>query len=201
MVEVRRTLYFEDSSFRYYKDENGYIHREPKPKNIRKLLTGGGFPELYIEEVFSEVKKTQAVVEVEKAIQKGRRGFVLSGKAGTGKTFASIFYIKLMIEKMKCYNPLYISGQDLNLQDKEYKEADIVLIDDFNKNLRDFEVDYLNRIIYHIHGNPKKHLLITTNATLKDFAILINNEPILSRLKAICHIAEIKEDKDYRIEK
>lgn len=203
MVEVKakKNFYFEDESFKYYKDESGYLHREPKPKNVMKLLRAGNFPELYIKELFSlEIKETQAITEAKKCIENNRRGLLLSGKAGTGKTFASIFYIKTMIEKMKCYNPLYITAQDLDFTDKEYKEADVILIDDFNKNLRDFEIDYLNRIIYHVHSSPKKHLLITTNASLKDFALLINNEPILSRIKSMCHIAQLKEDKDFRIQ-
>jgi len=88
---------------------------------------------------------------------------------------------------------------DINETRKIYKEFDCYLIDDFNPNLNEYERKFATEIIYYAY-NTDKLLFITTNASFKDLANFIAEEPVISRLLEMCEIKQIK-DKDLRIKR
>lgn len=193
-------LYFEDNTHYWIAKSEGIV-KVLKPLSVERAkqkLLQGNFPEKYINAVFQkEKRKTKALEET----LKSRGGIILSGNAGIGKTFACIYKITKLLQEYKVNMPTYITLQEFDINEirKTYKEFDCYLIDDFNPNLNEWERKFATEIIYHAY-NTDKLLFITTNASFKDLANFIAEEPVISRLLEMCEIKQIK-DKDLRIKR
>jgi len=191
-------IYYEDETCYWIITEKG-IKKVLKPlplKYIKEKLLQGNFPEKYVNTVFQkEKRKTKALEES----LKSKKGLILSGNAGIGKTFACVYKIAKLLQKYKINTPVYISLQnfDINENRKTYKNFDCYLIDDLNLNLNEWEKKFATEIIYHAY-NTDKLLFITTNASFKDLANFIAEEPVISRLLEMCEIKQIK-DEDLRV--
>ena len=191
-------LYFEDETYYWVAKQEG-IEKVLKPLpqgQIKEKLFNGNFPEKYIKVIFQkEKRKTKALEET----LKSQKPVVLSGNAGIGKTFACIYKIAKLLQEYKINSPLYVSLQNFDINEirKIYEQADCYLVDDFNPNLNEWERKFATEIIYHAY-NTDKLLFVTTNASFKDLANFISEEPVISRLLEMCEIKQIK-DKDLRI--
>lgn len=197
------SLYAETENYYWIEGEKGLVKvLKPLSENTAKTtLKLGCFPERYIEQIFQKDKiKTKAL---EEALQT-KKGLLLSGKAGIGKTFACIYKIAELLREYKISAPLYITLQDFDVkkeqEEKRLKEYDCILIDDLNPNLNNWEKKFAIETIYHAYNNNKK-LFITTNASIKELFSFIGEEPVVSRLIEICDLKEIKETKDLRLSK
>ncbi len=195
-----KRLYFEDDAYYWIAKSEGIIKvlKPLPPQQIKEKLLQGSFPEKYVNAVLQkEKRKTKALEET----LKSKRGLILSGNAGIGKTFACIYKIAKLLQEYKVNAPVYISLQNFDINEirKIYKEFDCYLIDDFNPNLNEWERRFATEIIYHAY-NTDKLLFITTNASFKDLANFIAEEPVISRLLEMCEIKQIK-DKDLRIKR
>ena len=196
-----KNLYAETENYYWIETEKGLV-KVLKPlseETVKTKLRLGEFPEKYIQQIFSENKiKTKAL---EEAVQT-KKGLLLSGKAGIGKTFACIYKIAKLLREYKISAPLYITLQDFDIkkeqEEKRLKEYDCILIDDLNPNLNNWEKKFATEVIYHAYNNNKK-LFITTNASIKDLFSFIAEEPVISRLLEMCELKEIKETKDLRL--
>jgi DNA replication protein DnaC len=193
-------LYFEDDTHYWIAKEAG-VEKVLKPlplEQIKEKLLQGSFPEKYINAVLQkEKRKTKALEEA----LKSQKGLILSGNAGIGKTFACTYKIAKLLQEYKINAPAYISLQNFDINEirKTHKEFDCYLIDDFNPNLNEWERKFATEIIYHAY-NTEKLLFITTNASFKDLARFIAEEPVISRLLEMCEVKQIK-DKDLRIKR
>jgi len=191
---------FEQESHYFVFTKRGVI-RFLKPrgrKEIVQRLKEGRFPQKYITAIMKEKEKTEAL----KAVLSAKRGVFLSGKAGTGKTFACILKIALLLKNYKVNLPLYVPLQ--NLGDVfEYKkliwEYDSFLVDDLNPNLGEWERKLVIELIYHAY-NEDKPLFITSNATFKATAHFLKEEPLVSRLLEMCEVKTVKGE-DLRVRK
>ncbi|ACO03519.1 hypothetical protein PERMA_1790 [Persephonella marina EX-H1] len=193
-------LCFEGDTYYWIAKPEGIVKvlKPLPPHQIKEKLLQGNFPEKYINIVFQkEKRKTKALEET----LKSKKGLILSGNAGIGKTFACIYKTAKLLQEYKVNAPAYISLQnfDINETRKIYKEFDCYLIDDFNPNLNEYERKFATEIIYYAY-NTDKLLFITTNASFKDLANFIAEEPVISRLLEMCEIKQIK-DKDLRIKR
>ncbi len=181
----------EQESYYFVFTKTGVI-RFLKPRNkeeIAKRLKEGRFPQKYIAAIMKEKERTKAL----EAVLSARKGVFLSGKAGTGKTFACILKIAFLLRKYKINLPLYIPLQ--NLGDVfEYKkliwEYDSFLLDDLNPNLGEWERKLVVETIYHSY-NENKPLFITSNASFRIIAHFLKEEPLVSRLLEMCEVKTV----------
>ncbi|SMO77236.1 DNA replication protein DnaC [Balnearium lithotrophicum] len=177
------------------------IVRFLKPRTREEIadrLLNGRFPKKYVDAVFGEKERTDAV----KAVLSSKKGVFLSGKAGTGKTFACILKIALLVKLYKVNLPLFMPLQ--NLGDVfEYKkliwEYDSFLVDDLNPNLGEWERKLVIETIYHAY-NENKLLFVTSNAGFKTVAHFLKEEPLVSRLLEMCEVRTVKGE-DLRVKR
>ena len=199
------SIYLEDERF-YWVEKEKRLVRVLKPRDInsiQKILKDGEFPTKYIKAVLSKEKqKTKALELIKK--EKDAQGIILSGKAGIGKTFATIYKIAQLVYTHKINNPLYITFQDFDVKkeqdNKRLSKYDCFLIDDLNPNINSWEKKFATEIIYHAYNNEKL-IFITTNSGIKDFFNFIEEEPVISRLLETCKTLEVNETKDLRLQR
>ncbi len=200
------SLYLEDNTFYWILTKTKQLVRVLKPRNkeeIQQILLKGNFPERHVTEIFSKnLKKTEALKFA--LSQNDNKGLLLSGRAGVGKTFASIYKIAKLLQEYRITSPLYISLQDFDVKtEQNYQRLnnhDCFLIDDLNTNLNNWEKKFASQVIYHASKKPK-YLFVTTNASIKDLFTFLEEEPLISRLLEMCELKELKETKDYRLVK
>ena len=172
---------------------------KPRGKEeIARRLKEGRFPQKYITAIMKEKERTEAL----EAVLSARKGVFLSGKAGTGKTFACILKIAFLLKNYKVNLPLYVPLQ--NLGDVfEYKKLiwlyDSFLLDDLNPNLGEWERKLVVETIYHAY-NEDKLLFITSNANFRTVVRFLKEEPLVSRLLEMCEVKTVTgEDLRMRI--
>ncbi len=181
-------------------DKEGYrfvrtIKKPRTPFQITAILVSGQFPSKYIYEIYSAFENRCLSI-----VKKEKKGVVLCGPAGIGKTFACIWKVAELVKIHTLHSPVYIPIQEITPEDyKTFKKHDSYLIDDVNGNLPSWKVDFIRTVIYHAYNNEKM-LLITSNLDKVSFLKFLNEEPIVSRLLEICSIYEI-QDRDYRLKK
>lgn len=166
-------------------------------ETIQKILLGLGFPPRVVKKL-QETKKTDLTEFCLKTLHAG--GVILTGPAGTGKTHAIIYAIAQLLRKYRVKNPLYISCpdmQDFKALREAYREADMIILDDVSKFLRDFHLDFVREVIYHAY-NEEKRLAIISNLDIKDLFGLLAEEPIISRLREVCVLRRV-EGADLRL--
>lgn len=192
---------FEDDHYIFIEiEKEGYkfVRQIAKPLNmfqITAILISGKFPSKYINEITHPFENRCLSI-----VQKERKGVVLCGPAGIGKTFACIWKVADLVKNHALHSPLYIPVQEISPEDyRSFRKHDAYLIDDVNKNLPDWKVDFIRTVIYHAYNNEKM-LFITSNLDKKSFLRFLNEEPIISRLLEICNLYEV-HDKDYRVKK
>ena len=87
--------------------------------------------------------------------------------------------------------------QDFKALREAYREADMIILDDVSKFLRDFHLDFVREVIYHAY-NEEKRLAIISNLDIKDLFGLLAEEPIISRLREVCVLRRV-EGTDLRL--
>jgi DNA replication protein DnaC len=171
----------------------------PKALNKERIYTtmlANGFPEKYLKVVFNGIEETEAVRRVK---EMRKRGIILDGPAGVGKSIASTWKIAKMLQIREIYNPLYISCisfPDLKELYTKYRQHDAYLIDDIISTLPQARLDMIMEIIYHAELEEKL-LFITSNSFMEVAKFF--PEAILSRLRGYCEFYRIKEHKDLRL--
>jgi len=166
-------------------------------EKIYTIMLSNGFPEKYLKVIFNGIVETEALKKVKEAKKKG---IILDGKPGTGKSIASTWKIAKLLQYREISNPLYLSCvafPDLKTLYNTYKEHDCFMIDDLITSLPQARLEMIMELIYHAELE-EKFLFITSNGFLevaKSFP-----EAILSRLRSHCEFHKIKEHKDLRIQ-
>jgi len=165
-------------------------------KKIEEVMKANGFPAKYLRVVLNEAKETEAIRKIKET---RKRGIILEGPPGVGKSIASVWKIAKLLQIREISNPLYISCisfPDLKELYAKYKEYDAYLIDDLITAIPQARLDFIIELVYHAELEEKV-LFITTNGFLevaKSFP-----EAILSRLKSYCKLVKIKDHKDLRL--
>ena len=160
-------------------------------EHITKALIHLDFPKRIVYNL-KNTQKTNNIKEVVNTIS--RKSLILTGQAGTGKTHAVVYAIAQHMRFHRIFNPLYVSMpviDDFKTIKNAYREADIVVLDDVNRVLRDYHLDLVKEIVYHCY-NEIKTLVIITNLTANDLIQLLADEPIASRLLEMCVVKTFK---------
>jgi len=165
-------------------------------EKIEQVMKENGFPAKYLRVALNGVKETVAIRKIKEI---WKRGIILEGPPGVGKSIASTWKIAKLLQVREISNPLYISCisfPDLKELYAKYKEYDAYLIDDLITAIPQARLDFIIELVYHAELEEKV-LFITTNGFLevaKSFP-----EAILSRLKSYCKLVKIKDHKDLRL--
>ena len=192
-LEKRYGHVIEEEDFYWVKTQKGYA-KFLKPRTleqVKEILRLTGFPERYIS-LLENLRRTRAI---ELAL-KTRKGLLLRGPAGTGKTTACVFRIAKGLQNYEVNTPLYVSAFDFEPEKVNTLKhhSDCLLIDDLNTRvLHPTRLNILLELIYHAHAKEKK-LFITTNE--KELKL---PEPVLSRISEMCRIFKV-DGKDMRLE-
>ncbi len=171
----------------------------PKPlqkEKIFEIMIANGFPEKYIRIALNGVKETEAIRKVKET---KKRGVILDGKPGVGKSIACTWKIAKLLQHREISNPLYLSCvafPDLKTLYNTYKEYDCFMIDDLISTLPQPRLELVQEILYFAELQ-EKYLFITSNS-FADLAKALP-EALLSRLRSYCEFIKIKENKDLRL--
>jgi len=172
----------------------------PKALNREKIYTillSNGFPEKYLKIALNGVKDTECIRKVR---EMRKRGIILDGPPGIGKSIASTWKIAKLLQIREISNPLYISCisfPDLKSLYATYKSYDCFMIDDLIATLPQPRVELIIEILYFAELQ-ERYLFITSNS-FTDLAKALP-EALLSRLRSYCELHKIKENKDLRIQ-
>jgi len=178
----------------------GSVFFLPKPlrkEKIAEIMITSGFPEKYIRIALNGVKETEALRKIREV---SKRGVILDGKPGVGKSIACTWKIAKLLQHREISNSLYISCvafPDLRVLYNTYKEYDCFMIDDLIATLPQARLDVIIELIYYAELEEKP-LFITSNSfteVIKSFP-----EAILSRLRSYCEFIKIRENKDLRLQ-
>ena len=178
----------------------GSVFFLPKPlrkEKIAEIMITSGFPEKYIRIALNGVKETEALRKIREV---SKRGVILDGKPGVGKSTACTWKIAKLLQHREISNSLYISCvafPDLRVLYNTYKEYDCFMIDDLIATLPQARLDVIIELIYYAELEEKP-LFITSNSfteVIKSFP-----EAILSRLRSYCEFIKIRENKDLRLQ-
>ncbi len=166
-------------------------------ERIYTIMLANGFPEKYLKIALNGVKETEAVKKIREV---KKRGAILDGKPGVGKSIACTWKIAKLLQYREISNPLYLSCvafPDLKTLYNTYKEYDCFMIDDLITSLPQARLDLIIELVYHAELEEKP-LFITSNGFMEIAKYF--PEPILSRLRSYCELHKIKEDKDLRLQ-
>ncbi len=171
----------------------------PKPlqkEKIAEIMKANGFPEKYLKVIFNGIEETEALRKVKEA---EKRGIILDGKPGVGKSIACTWKIAKLLQHREISNPLYLSCvalPDLKTLYNTYKEYDCFMIDDLIATLPQPRLELIIEILYFAELQ-EKYLFITSNS-FTDLTKALP-EALLSRLRGYCELHKIKENKDLRL--
>ena len=152
-------------------------------EKIEQVMRENGFPAKYLRIVLNGVKETEAVRKVKEMRKKGA---ILDGPPGVGKSIASTWKIAKLLQVREISNPLYISCisfPDLKELYAKYREYDAYLIDDLIATLPQARLDMITELIYHAELEEKP-LFITSNGFME--VVKSFPEALLSRLRSYC---------------
>jgi len=188
----------DDSGFWVYPD--GYKGRKAKrylkprtKEHIKDILINGKFPNKLIDNAVFNIKETEAV----KKIKEVKKGAILEGMAGVGKSTACTWKIAKLLQYWKINNPLYISAVLFDTKAFEtFQEHDAYLIDDLIVNIKEIKLDLVMQVIYYAESKNIP-LFITTNSSLKELATAFP-EPMISRILSHCQYVKINTKEDLR---
>lgn len=178
----------------------GAVFFLPKPlpkERIITLLKLNGFPEKYLKIAIDGARETEAIIKI---IGTKKKGVILDGKPGVGKSIACTWKIAKLLQYREISNPIYISCvafPDLKTLYATYKEYDAYLIDDLIINIPQPRLELVQEIMYFAELQ-ERHLFITSNS-FTEFAKTLP-EALLSRLRSYCELIKIKESEDLRIQ-
>jgi len=166
-------------------------------EKIEQVMRENGFPAKYLRIVLNGVKETEAVRKVKEMRKKGA---ILDGPPGVGKSIASTWKIAKLLQVREISNPLYISCisfPDLKELYAKYREYDAYLIDDLIATLPQPRLELIIEILYFAELQ-ERYLFITSNS----FTDLAKGLPeaLLSRLRSYCEFIKIKESRDLRLQ-
>jgi len=172
----------------------------PKPlqkEKISEIMIANGFPKKYLKIALNGVKETEALKKV-KEVKK--RGVILDGKPGVGKSIACTWKIAKLLQRREISNPLYLSCiafPDLKTLYNSYKDYDCFMIDDLIATLPQPRLELIIEILYFAELQ-ERYLFITSNS----FTELAKGLPeaLLSRLRSYCEFIKIKENRDLRLQ-
>jgi len=166
-------------------------------EKIYTIMLSNGFPEKYLKVIFNGIVETEALKKVKEAKKKG---IILDGKPGTGKSIASTWKIAKLLQYREISNPLYLSCvafPDLKTLYNTYKEHDCFMIDDLIAILSQPRLELVQEILYFAELQ-ERYLFITSNSFTELAKAL--PEALLSRLRAYCEFIKIKESRDLRVQ-
>jgi DNA replication protein DnaC len=172
----------------------------PKALNKERIyatMLSNGFPEKYLNIALNGVKETEAIKKIRET---KKRGAILDGKPGVGKSIACTWKIAKLLQYREISNPLYLSCvafPDLKTLYNTYKEYDAYLIDDLIATLPQPRLELIVEILYFAELQ-EKYLFITSNSFTNLAKAL--PEALLSRLRGYCELHKIKENKDLRLQ-
>jgi len=174
-----------------------YLPKPLQKEKIAEIMIANGFPEKYIRIALNGVKETETLGKVKET---KKRGVILDGKPGVGKSIACTWKIAKLLQYREISNPLYISCvafPDLKTLYNTYKEYNCFMIDDLIATLPQPRLELIIEILYFAELQ-ERHLFITSNS-FTDLAKTLP-EALLSRLRSYCEFIKIKENKDLRIQ-
>ncbi len=166
-------------------------------ERIYTTMLANGFPEKYLNIALNGVKETEAIKKI-KEVKK--RGVILDGKPGVGKSIACTWKIAKLLQYREISNPLYLSCvafPDLKTIYNSYKEYDCFMIDDLISALPQPRLELIIEILYFAELQ-ERYLFITSNSFTELAKYL--PEALLSRLRSYCEFIKIKENKDLRLQ-
>ena len=166
-------------------------------EKIEQIMVSNGFPMKYLRVVLDRVKETESIKKVK---EMKKRGIILDGPPGVGKSIASVWKIAKLLQVREISNPLYISCisfPDLKELYAKYREHDAYLIDDIISSLPQARLEMIMELIYHAELEEKP-LFITSNGFMEVAKFF--PEALLSRLRSYCEFHKIKENKDLRLQ-
>jgi len=166
-------------------------------EKIEQVMKENGFPAKYLRVVLNGIKETEAIRKIK---DMRKRGIILEGPPGVGKSIASTWKIAKLLQLREISNPLYISCvsfPDLKELYAKYREHDAYLIDDIISSLPQARLEMIIELIYHAELEEKP-LFITSNGFMK--VVQSFPEALLSRLRSYCEFHKIKENQDLRLQ-
>jgi len=166
-------------------------------EKIEQVMKENGFPAKYLRVVLNGIKETEAIRKIK---DMRKRGIILEGPPGVGKSIASTWKIAKLLQIREISNPLYISCisfPDLKELYAKYREHDAYLIDDIISSLPQARLEMIMELIYHAELEEKP-LFITSNGFMEVAKFF--PEALLSRLRSYCEFHKIKENKDLRLQ-
>jgi DNA replication protein DnaC len=164
---------------------------------IYTTMCANGFPEKYLNIALNGVKETEAIKKIRET---KKRGAILDGKPGVGKSIACTWKIAKLLQHREISNPLYLSCvafPDLKTLYHTYKDYDCFMIDDLIATLPQPRLELIIEILYFAELQ-ERYLFITSNS-FTDLAKALP-EALLSRLRGHCELHKIKETKDLRLQ-
>jgi len=171
-------------------------------------------------------KKTKAMKTIEDFMKTDKRVLILSSPPGTGKTFASAFWLYCLwkkawvrnyhkltfffVQEKELFGPAMLSKEEREEAIQDARSATFLVVDDFGQvkprsesekeSMRVYYedlVDWRRRLYRKVHGLIPR-MIITTNLTHKELTELpFLSDRFWSRLKAISVFKRIN-DEDYR---
>jgi DNA replication protein DnaC len=179
------------------KDSVFFLPKPLQKERIAEIMITNNFPEKYIKIALNGVKETEAIRKIREV---SKRGVILDGKPGVGKSIASTWKVAKLLQHREVSNPLYlscVSFPDLKTLYNSYKDYDCFMIDDLIATLPQPRLELIIEILYFAELK-ERYLFITSNS----FTELAKSFPeaLLSRLRSYCELHKIKENKDLRLQ-
>lgn len=149
------------------------------------------------------------------AAQGLEHSYFIWGITGSGKTLYSAALVREILRrnylKGRCLTARFITFDDVLLQIRRtynrqeglsegeiidrYRQVDYLVLDDFGIHK---QTDWTYQVLYSIINHRYEHLkpiIITSNYSLEDLAVKLEDDRIVSRLASMCEVIHIKKPK------
>lgn len=187
------------------RDEEEY--QRERDLRLKKMIGLRGF-ENYALDKFEPTFQTQDAYRAAMTFNPKKENLYLWGPAGCGKSHLAVatmrrFYgaMETMFIKHAALNRSMqgLKGNEYDLELSKYVSHQVLVVDDLGTAKR---TEFSDQVLYEVLDGRymayQSGLIITSNLSLKDLALALGDDRLVSRIAGICKIIQMKGD-DWRL--